>query len=109
MTWRSKKQDIAEAEYKAMTHTACEMIWLKYLLAELDFRQLGPMLMHCDNQVAIYIVQNPIFHKRIKHIGVDCHFVRYGWTQEGGYFPVHPFFEAVSRFSYQNCLTSGIF
>jgi len=36
VTWRSKKQDISrssvEAEYRAMAHTACEMIWLKNLL-----------------------------------------------------------------------------
>jgi len=29
---------------------------------ELDFRQPGPMPMHCDNQFAIYFAQNPVFH-----------------------------------------------
>jgi len=34
VTWRSKKQDgvsrsSAEAEYRVMTHTTCEMVWLK--------------------------------------------------------------------------------
>jgi len=66
--WKSKKQDIvsrlnAEAEYKAMAYTACEMVWLKNLLV-----QLGPMSMHCDNQSAIYIAHNPVFHERTKHI-----------------------------------------
>jgi len=55
VTWRSKKQDImsrssAEAEYRDMAHTVCEMVLLKNLLMELDFRQPGPMPMHCDNQ-----------------------------------------------------------
>ena len=82
MTWRSKKKDIvsrssAEVEYRAMSHTACEMIWLKNSLMELDFRQLRLMPMHCDNQSAIYIAQNIVFHERIKRIGIDCHFVRY--------------------------------
>ena len=41
-TW-SKKQDVvsrltAEVEYRAMAYTICEMIWLKNLLVELDFR-----------------------------------------------------------------------
>ena len=65
-----------------MTHTACEMVWLKNLLMELDFRQSGPMLMHCDNQCAIYIAQNPIFHERTKHIEIDCHFVRDAWIKK---------------------------
>ena len=53
VTWRSKKQDVfrsnAEAEYRAMTHTAYEMIWLKNLLLEFGFRQLGLMPMLCNN------------------------------------------------------------
>ena len=72
----------AEAEYRVMTHTACEMVWLKNLLMEFDFRQHESMSMHCDNQSAIYIAQNPVFHERIKHIEFDCHFVRDVWTKK---------------------------
>jgi len=53
VTWRSKKQEVSrssvEAEYRVMAHTACEMIWLKNLLLELDFRQPEPMRMFCNN------------------------------------------------------------
>jgi len=39
--WRNKKQDVSrsnvEAEYRVMTHTTCEMMWLKNLLLEFDF------------------------------------------------------------------------
>ena len=66
VTWRSKKQDVsrsnAEAEYRVLAHTACKIVWLQNLLMELGFRQPGPMPMHCDNQSAIYIAQNPVFH-----------------------------------------------
>jgi len=67
VTWKSKKQDViskssTEAEYRVMTHTSSEMMWLKNILLKLEFRQSGPMLMFCDNQFAIYIAQNLVFH-----------------------------------------------
>ena len=39
ISWKSKKQDVvarssAEAEYRAMTLTTCELMWLKHLLKE---------------------------------------------------------------------------
>ena len=81
ITWRSKKKTVvakssAEAEYRAMAHTSCELMWIKHLLEELRFVVKLPMTMHCDNQAAIYIVSNPVFHERTKHIEVDCHITR---------------------------------
>uniref|UniRef100_A0A2N9H562 Uncharacterized protein n=1 Tax=Fagus sylvatica TaxID=28930 RepID=A0A2N9H562_FAGSY len=79
--WRSKKQSVvarssAEAEYRAMAHTTCELTWLRTVLQEFGLLTLGLTPFYCDNQAAIHIASNPVFHERTKHIKVDCHFVR---------------------------------
>ena len=80
VTWRSKKQNVvarssAEAEYRAMAHTASEMLRLQFLLRDLGVGVPTPMQMYSDNQAAIYIASNPVFHEHTKHIEVDCHFI----------------------------------
>lgn len=81
VTWKSKKQNVvarssAEAEYRAMASTTGEIIWLRALLKDLGFSSPHPTNMYCDNQAAVHIASNPVFHERTKHIEVDCHFVR---------------------------------
>ncbi|GAV78979.1 LOW QUALITY PROTEIN: hypothetical protein CFOL_v3_22444, partial [Cephalotus follicularis] len=83
VSWRSKKQRVvsrssAEAKYRAMAHTCSELTWLKSILSEIGIESLSLASLYCDNQAAMYIASNPVnpvFHERIKHIEVDCHFV----------------------------------
>ena len=78
ITWKSKKQIVVarssvKDEYRAMTLTLYELIWIKYLLEKLKFVVKLPMTMHYDNQAAIHIASNPVFHEQTKHIEVYCH------------------------------------
>lgn len=81
ISWKTKKQAVvarssAEAEYRAMALTSCEVTWLQALFKDLGIHDLPPAILHCDNKAAIAIAANPVLHERTKHIEVDCHFVR---------------------------------
>jgi len=68
-------QSRAEAKYRAMAHTISELTLLLHFLQEISFSAPTPIPLFCDNQVALHIASNPIFHERTRHIEVDCHSV----------------------------------
>lgn len=77
----SKKQVIValsscEAEYAVATMTAQEFLWLKRLIQELSSAFNYSVSIHCDNESAIKLAGNPVFHAHTKHIETHYHFVR---------------------------------
>ena len=72
ISWKSKNQNViarssVEAEYRAMASATCELMWVKQLLQELKFCEVQHMQLYCDNQAALHIASNPVFHERTKH------------------------------------------
>ncbi|XP_057980101.1 uncharacterized mitochondrial protein AtMg00810-like [Malania oleifera] len=75
VSWSSKKQPIVtlsttEAEFIVATACACQAIWLKRILEELQFKQVEATTVFCDNNSAIKLSKNPVLHERSKHIDV---------------------------------------
>ncbi|GAV88435.1 LOW QUALITY PROTEIN: hypothetical protein CFOL_v3_31857, partial [Cephalotus follicularis] len=66
----------AEAEYHAMAHVVSELTWVMMLLVEIGVTASQTASLHCDNQFAIHITANPVFHERTKQIKDDYHFIR---------------------------------
>ncbi|GKB73939.1 retrotransposon protein, putative, ty1-copia subclass [Tanacetum coccineum] len=80
VSWKAMLQQVValsttEAEYMALTEAVKEAIWLRELLEELGI-ELNNVADNCDNQGAIYLSRNHVFHERTKHIIVRNHFIR---------------------------------
>ncbi|GKA76472.1 retrovirus-related pol polyprotein from transposon RE1 [Tanacetum coccineum] len=81
VSWSAKKQPTisrssCESEYRAMANTAAEIVWLTHLLRELQALPPDRPTLLCDNRSAFFLSQNPVAHKRAKHIDLDYHFIR---------------------------------
>ena len=81
VSWASKLQPTvalssAEAEYMALSAGVQEAIHLRQLMADLGFPQREPTTVYEDNQGCIALSENPVMHKRTKHIDVRHHFIR---------------------------------
>ncbi|KAG8640637.1 hypothetical protein MANES_13G070650v8 [Manihot esculenta] len=81
ISWSSKKQPIVtlsstEAKFVTATSCACQAIWLRRILEELQLKQEGATTIFCDNSSAIKLSKNPVLHGRSKHIDVKYYFLR---------------------------------
>lgn len=59
-----------------MAATVSELLWMSYVIKDLNISIEYPIQMFCDNQTTIHILENPVLHNRTKHIGIDYHFLR---------------------------------
>ena len=83
ISWSSKRQptvalSTCEAEYLGQTQAAKEAIWLRQLLDEVQPNKshIPTVIIYGDNQGAIALAKNPLFHARTKHMGIQQAFVR---------------------------------
>ena len=81
ITWSSRKQKAAtrsstEAEYRALSSAATDLMWVQHLLTEIGISISQPLVLWSDNLGAQDVACNPVYHARTKHIELDVHFIQ---------------------------------
>ena len=81
VAWKSKCQptvalSTTEAEYMATTDAAEEATWLLRLINNLGVEYDQALPLYDNNNGCVAIANNPVHHKRSKHIGLPHHSIR---------------------------------
>ena len=81
ITWNSYKQKTVslsscESEFMAATAAAQQALWLRNLISEIRNEKPKAVALYVDNNSAIALMKNPVFHGRSKHIDIKYHFIR---------------------------------
>nr|GEV78369.1 retrotransposon protein, putative, unclassified [Tanacetum cinerariifolium] len=66
---------ITEAEYVAALSCCGQVLWIQNQLLDYGYNFMQTKI-HIDNESTIFIVKNPVFHSKTKHIEIRHHFIR---------------------------------
>ncbi|GJU18591.1 uncharacterized mitochondrial protein-like protein [Tanacetum coccineum] len=80
ISWQCKKQTVVansttEAEYIAASHCCGQVLWIQNLILDYGFNFMQTKI-HVDNESAICVVKNHVYHSKTKHIKIRHHFIR---------------------------------
>ncbi|GJX61587.1 putative ribonuclease H-like domain-containing protein [Tanacetum coccineum] len=80
ISWQCKKQTIVansttEAEYVAAANCCGQVLWIQNKMLNYGFNFMNTKI-HIDNESTIYIVKNPMFYSKTKHIEIRYNFIR---------------------------------
>ncbi|GJX62680.1 putative ribonuclease H-like domain-containing protein [Tanacetum coccineum] len=80
ISWQCKKQTIVansttEAEYIVASNYYGQVLWLQNQLLDYGYNFMQTMI-HVDNESAICVVKNHVYHSKTKHIEIRHHFIR---------------------------------
>ncbi|GJV58337.1 putative ribonuclease H-like domain-containing protein [Tanacetum coccineum] len=80
ISWHCKKQTVVpnsttEVEYIAASNCCGQVLWIQNQLPDYGYNYMQTKI-HIDNEGTMYIVKNPVFHSKTKHIEIRHHFIR---------------------------------
>jgi hypothetical protein len=80
ISWLSWKKTLValstiEAEYIATNFASHEAVWLQKFLACLFDLELELTLIHSNNQSCVNMLENTLFHDKLKHIEIKYHYI----------------------------------
>ncbi|GJV02319.1 putative ribonuclease H-like domain-containing protein [Tanacetum coccineum] len=80
ISWQCKKQTVVansttKAEYIAASHCCGQVLWIQNQMLDYGFNFMQTKI-HVDNESAICVVKNHVYHSKTKHIEIRHHFIR---------------------------------
>ncbi|GJS80594.1 hypothetical protein Tco_0730475 [Tanacetum coccineum] len=80
VTMQCKKQTMVansttEAKYIAASHCYRQVLWIQNQMLDYGYNFTQTKI-HVDNESAICVIKNPVYHSKIKHIEIGHHFIR---------------------------------
>nr|GEZ33543.1 putative ribonuclease H-like domain-containing protein [Tanacetum cinerariifolium] len=64
-----------EAEYIAASHCCGQVLWIQNQMMDYGYNFML-IKIHVDNESAIYVIKNHVYHFKTKHIKIRHHFIR---------------------------------
>lgn len=80
--WSFKKKKVVslsttKAKYHGAVNASTKVVWIQELLGEFGLHVESSIVIHCDNQNAIQVANNPISYSKIKHVELHAHYLRH--------------------------------
>ncbi|GKE31310.1 putative ribonuclease H-like domain-containing protein, partial [Tanacetum coccineum] len=80
ISWQCKKQTVVansttEAEYIVASHCCGQVLWIQNQMLDYGYNFMQTKI-HVDNESAICVIKNPVYHSKTKHIDIRHYFIR---------------------------------